>query len=219
MTTWDDRYAASSNLFGDDPSPLLLEFRARFLPGMTALAIGDGEGRNGVWLARQGLDVLSIDLSDVALARSRQRAHVAGVPLRTLRADILAWDWPEAAFDFITLIFVHLPPEQKRQLHRAIRRALKPGGVILLEAFHRAQIECGSGGPSDPDLLYTLAEVEQDFSGFEALKCAQVETDVVLDGEPQGKGCAVHFVAQRPHDVRRASDPSPPSTPGSELIL
>lgn len=198
MPSWDDRYTASRNLFGDDPSPLLLEFRSHLSPGMTALAIGDGEGRNGVWLAQQGLDVLAIDLSAVALERARQRAHTAGVPLRTLRTDILAWEWPEAAFDLVTLIFVHLPSAQKRQLHQAIRRALKPGGLIMLEVFHRDQIHCGSGGPADPDLMYALDEIVADFAGLETLKCARVETGVMLDGEPRGKGIAVHFVARRP---------------------
>lgn len=198
MPTWDDRYSASRNLFGDDPSPLLSEFRTHFLPGMKALAIGDGEGRNGVWLARQGLDVLSIDLSAVALGRARRRAQECGVSLRTLQADILDWDWPADAFDLVTLIFVHLPAEQKQRLHAAIRRALKPGGLILLEAFHRDQIDRGSGGPSDPDLLYTLAGIEDDFSGFEVLKHARIETEVVLDGESRGMGSALHFVARRP---------------------
>lgn len=198
MTTWDDRYAAASNLFGDEPSPLLREYRDLLSPGLRALAIGDGEGRNGVWLARRGLDVLSIDLSAVALERARRRAREYGVPLRTLQTDILDWHWPEKAFDLVTLIFVHLPAEQRRRLHRAIRRALKPGGLIVLEAFHRDQIDRGSGGPSDPDLLYTLAEVEGDFSGFEVLKCARVETGVVLGGECQGVGSALHFIAHRP---------------------
>jgi len=198
MPSWDERYAASRNLFGDDPSPLLREMRPRFLPGMKALAIGDGEGRNGVWLARLGLDVLSIDLSAVALDRARRRAQDAGVTLRTLQTDILAWKWPVEAFDLVTLIFVHLPSAARQRLHRSMRRAVKPGGLIVLEAFHRDQLECGSGGPSDPDLLYTRAEVEHEFSGFEILRCTQIDTDVVLDGVPQGKGSAVHFVARRP---------------------
>ncbi len=201
MPSWDERYAASRNLFGDDPSPLLREFRPRLLAGMKALAIGDGEGRNGVWLARQGLDVLSIDLSTVALDRARRRAQGAGVTLRTLQTDILAWDWPDDIFDLVTLIFVHLPSRQRQRLHGSMRRALKPGGLIMLEAFHRDQVKCGSG-PSDPDLLYTCAEVEHDFSGFGILRSTQIETEVVLDGVPQGKGSAVHFVARRPEDAQ-----------------
>jgi SAM-dependent methyltransferase len=197
MTSWDDRYAATPNLFGDDPSPLLLEYRPLLSPGMKALAVGDGEGRNGVWLAQQGLDVLSIDLSAVALERARTRAASRGVELRTLCMDILAWEWPQAAFDLVTLMFVHLPAGQRRQLHRAIARALTPGGLFMLEAFHRDQPGYASGGPADPDLLYTLESLKADFAGFETLKLARVETDVVLAGEARGKGAAVHFVARK----------------------
>ena len=198
MTSWDDRYAASPSLFGDDPSPLLLEFRHLLVPGMQALAIGDGEGRNGVWLAQQGLDVLSIDLSAVALERARTRALSRGVALRTFCGDIFAWEWPCAAFDLVALMFVHFPAAQKQQLHHSIRRALKPGGLFMLETFHRDQIGYGSGGPSDPDLLYTLDSVGPDFADFETLKLARVETEVILDGASRGKGAAVHFVARKP---------------------
>lgn len=198
MPTWDDRYAATPNLFGDAPSPLLLEFRHLLSPGTRSLAVGDGEGRNGVWLAQQGLEVLSIDLSAVALGRARARAAARGVSLRTLCMDALEWDWPQAAFDLVTLVFVHLPAVQKTRLHQAIIRTLMPGGLCLLECFHRDQVACASGGPADPDLLYTLDMIAQDFSGFEIMKLARVETDVVLGGEPQGKGVAVHFVARKP---------------------
>jgi len=198
MTTWDDRYAATPNLFGDDPSPLLLEFRPLLAPGMQALAIGDGEGRNGVWLAQQGLEVLSIDLSAVALQRARARAAFRGVALRALCMDVLAWEWPAAAFDLVILVFVHFPAAQKRRLHQAIARALAPGGMLMLECFHRDQIAFASGGPEDPDLLYTFESLAADFADFEIMKLARVDTDVVLAGEPRGKGAAVHFVARKP---------------------
>jgi SAM-dependent methyltransferase len=198
MPSWDERYAASRNLFGDNPSPLLTEYRHLFTPGMKALALADGEGRNGVWLAQQGLAVSAIDLSAVALERARARAAARGVALQTVCADLLEWDWPQEAFDLVTLIFLHLPAAQKQRLHRLIAAALKPGGHVLLEAFHRDQAGCASGGPTDPDLLYTLEAIEQDFAAFEMLKLARVETDVVLDGKSQGKGFAVHFVARKP---------------------
>jgi SAM-dependent methyltransferase len=198
MTSWDDRYAATPNLFGDTPSPLLLEYRHLLSAGMQALAIGDGEGRNGVWLAQQGLDVLSIDLSTVALERARQRAISHGVALRTLCMDILAWEWPRTAFDLVTLMFVHLPAAQRRRLHLSIMHTLKPGGLCLLECFHRDQIGYASGGPADAGLLYTLESIEQDFAGIEIVKLARVETDVVLGGESKGNGAAVHFVGRKP---------------------
>ena len=197
MTGWDERYAACPDLFGDQPSPLLLEYQSHFLAGMSALAVGDGEGRNGVWLARRGLEVLSLDLSAVALERARRRAAAAGVALRTLCTDALSWEWPPAAFDLVTLVFVHLPAAQRRRLHAAILHTLRPGGLFLLEAFHRHQVDCDSGGPQDPDLLYGLDEIARDFADLVPLKLAQVQTQVVLAGEPRGAGAAVHFVGRK----------------------
>lgn len=198
MTSWDERYASSPNLFGDEPSPLLIEYRQLFAPGMTALSIGDGEGRNGVWLAQQGLDVLSVDVSTVALGRARRRASNCGVAIKSLCLDVLEWDWPRSAFDLITLMFVHLPAEQRRRLNQSIIDALKPGGLFLLEAFHREQLACASGGPGNPELLYTLETIKEDFAGLTPLKLARVDTEVVLGGESRGKGVAVHFVARKP---------------------
>lgn len=196
-TQWDERYSASDNLFGDKPSPLLLKHRSLLHPGMEVLAIGDGEGRNGVWLAEQGLHVLSVDISPVALARAEARAADRGVEVATLCVDVLEWDWPIAAFDLVVCVFVHFPQQTRPLVHRAMQHALKPGGLLMLEAFHRDQIGLDSGGPSDPSLLYTLHELEHAFVDCRILTLEQCETDVEIDGICQGKGAVVHLVARR----------------------
>jgi SAM-dependent methyltransferase len=194
---WDSRYAATTKLFGDSPSPLLLEHRDLLRPGMEALAIGDGEGRNGVWLAAQGLHVLSVDLSPRALARARARAEGLQVELATLCVDVVEWGWPRAAFDLVACIFVHFPPATRPRVHRAIIDALKPGGLLMLEAFHRDQAARGTGGPSDPDMLYTLHELEESFADCLILSLEQTETDVEVDGRCSGRGAVVHLLARK----------------------
>lgn len=194
---WDTRYAASGNLFGDDPSPLLLEHSDLLRPGMEALAVGDGEGRNGVWLAQQGLHVLSIDLSPHALARARLRAEDRRVEIATLCVDVLEWDWPVAAFDLVACIFVHFPPDRRPSTFKAMIGALKPGGLLMLESFHRDQIALGTGGPSDPTMLPTLHELEEAFADCHILGLEQTETDVVCDGRCRGKGSVVHLLARK----------------------
>ncbi len=194
---WDSRYAASQNLFGDSPSTLLLEHRSLLRPGMEALAIGDGEGRNGVWLAEQGMHVLSVDLSPHALARAEARAEARGTEIATLCVDVLEWAWPVATFDLVACIFVHFPPARRPFIHRAMIDALKPGGLLMLEAFHRDQVALGTGGPSDPALLYTLHELEAAFAGCLILDLEQTESDVVLDGKCQGTGSVVHLIARK----------------------
>ncbi len=194
---WDTRYAASGNLFGDDPSPLLLEHSDLLRPGMEALAVGDGEGRNGVWLAQQGLHVLSVDLSPLALARARARAAGRQVEIATLCVDVLEWDWPVAAFDLIACIFVHFPPDRRPAIYKAMIDSLKPGGLLMLESFHRDQIARGTGGPSDPALLPDLHELEEAFAGCLILGLEQTETDVFVDGRCQGEGTVIHLLARR----------------------
>lgn len=195
-TDWESRYAGSTCLFGDDPSPLLTANRQLLQPDMAALAIGDGEGRNGVWLASQGLRVLSLDLSATALQRTEARARQQGLAIDTLCCDALRWTWPCQAFDVITLIFVHLPPPERQHLHHLMRQALRPGGLIFIEAYHEDQLQCASGGPSNPEILYTLDILRQDFASLEIQTLEKTSTRVMREGKDQGDGVAVHFIAR-----------------------
>ena len=126
---------------------------------MRALVPGDGEGRNGVWLAEQGLIVDTLDLSAAGVAKARALAAACGVEINALQADALTWDWPEAHYDLVALIYLHLVAEDRRRLHAKALAALKPGGLIVLEAFRPEQIERQKqgvrGGPHDVELLYS----------------------------------------------------------------
>jgi len=198
--SWEQRYADSDNLFGHTPSELLLAWKDQLTAGQSALAVGDGEGRNGVWLAEQGLDVLSIDISATALSRAKAFATQRNVTLKTECADLLTWHWPQQGFDVITSIFVHMSAEQRRQLHSSILHAIKPGGLILIEGYHTEQCKLGSGGPKDPSLMLTAELLEEDFPGMTILHSAVLPTEVIMDGKEYGKGVACHFVAQSPVD-------------------
>jgi 2-polyprenyl-3-methyl-5-hydroxy-6-metoxy-1,4-benzoquinol methylase len=195
--SWEERYSSAERLFSDRPSELLVTQRALLSPGMRALAIADGEGRNGVWLAEQGLIVDAVDLSATALTRARARAAEHGVSLTTTCADILEWAWTDAAYDVIVDIFLHLPRAERQGLHHRIRSALRPGGLMFLEGFHRDQLEMESGGPRDPDQLYTLEELREDFEGLEILQACIAPTEVERAGVFQGPGVCVQFVARR----------------------
>src|SRR5271165_6260566 len=111
---WEKRYAAPDYLYGTEPNAFL-KAQAGLLPKTgKALAVADGEGRNGVWLAEQGLDVLSVDFSPTALAKAQALARLRGVTMRTMQADIVAWEWPNAEFDVVVGIFFQFvaPPER-----------------------------------------------------------------------------------------------------------
>ncbi len=161
---WNQRYGESGYAYGTEPNTFLSEQASLFQPGTRVLAVGDGEGRNGVWLARQGSAVLSVDASAVGLTKARALAKEAGLVLDTVCVDLNTWDWPVARFDVVVAIFVHFPPEQRSGLHRAMLSALKPGGRVIMEAFTPAQLGRGSGGPPVAEMLYTPAQMRSDFA-------------------------------------------------------
>jgi SAM-dependent methyltransferase len=185
---WDQRYGVPEYQFGTAPNAWLAAQAGRLGPGMRALAAGDGEGRNGVWLARQGLEVTSVDLSAVGLAKARALAAAEGVPLRTMVANLAEWGWPEAAFDLIAWIYVIMPEAERRAAAAKAVRALAPGGLLVLEGFTPRQLGRASGGPKDPALLWTRAMVEADFAGLEVVEIW--EGLVALEEGPRHRGMA-----------------------------
>ena len=185
---WDERYTGGGFQFGEAPNLFLLSQAHRLKPAMRALAVGDGEGRNGVWLAERGLVATSVDWSSVGLEKARALAARRGVALQTITADVSRWDWPVAGFDVIAWIFVHLPPEDRALACAGALRALAPGGLLLLECFTPAQEGRRSGGPKHPSLLWSRALVEQHFAGLEVLEL--LEGTVALDEGPRHQGLA-----------------------------
>ena len=195
---WDERYAGGGFQFGEAPNLFLLSQAHRMRRGLRALAVGDGEGRNGVWLAEQGMEAMSVDWSGVGLAKAQALAVRRGVALSTVTADVARWTWPVAGFDVIAWIFVHLPPEDRALASAGALRALAPGGLLLLEAFTPAQEGRRSGGPKDASLLWSRALVERHFAGLEVLEL--LEGTVALDEGPRHQGLAevVRAVLRKP---------------------
>lgn len=179
---WEQRYAETGYAYGTQPNVYLTTHAALFQPGQRALVIGDGEGRNGVWLAEQGLHVLSVDYSATGLRKAEALAQERGVNLSTECVDLTAWEWPQGVFDFVVIIYVHFPPEVRARLHQAALHALKPGGQVILEAFTYEQLQHNSGGPPVRDMLYDAALLEDDFSDGEIIELDEC-CDVLNEGK------------------------------------
>src|SRR5712692_456679 len=166
LERWQTRFSAPGYLFGTAPNAFL-KSKADLLrskAGGTALSLADGEGRNGVFMAEQGLDVLAIDFSPLALAKSRALATERGVRLRTEQADLATWKFPTAAFDVVVGIFFQFtPPDLRRRVFGDIKRALKAGGLVLIQGYRPKQLEYKTGGPSEVEQLYTRAMLEEAF--------------------------------------------------------
>lgn len=200
--SWDDRYKGDDYSFGTRPNAFLASQTHLFHPGDQVLSLADGEGRNGVWLAEQGCKVTSADYSATGLDKAARLAARRGVSIETLQVDLTKWAWPEAAYDAVIAIYFHLPEKHRANVHRSTARALRPGGLIVIEGFRPAQIayqeKYDSGGPSDERMLFSPDILRGDFEGFEVLTCDETET--VLDEGPfhTGRAAVIRFVARKP---------------------
>lgn len=183
---WQQRFAQPGYLFGTAPNAFLQSQAHRLRRGQSALTIADGEGRNGVFLAECGLDVLSVDFSPLAQDKARKLAKDRGVPLRVEQADIINWPWPQAAYDVVAGIFFQFAaPADRDKIFAGIRRSLKPGGLLLVEGYGPKQLEYKTGGPSKLENLYTRALLEKAFGDFAALDIAEHDS-VIQEGAGHG---------------------------------
>lgn len=186
MSVWNARYEGEQYHFGTRPNAFLVSQGARLKPGMTCLAVADGEGRNGVWLAEQGLNVLSVDSSSVAVKKARALAVRCGVKMRVELADLMQWDWPVPedgeGFDVVVAIFIQFAPEKLReQLFCRIKSCLKPGGLLLLQGYTPRQLEYRTGGPSQVENLYTEALLRDLLTDMQILHLSEHD-DIIQEG-------------------------------------
>jgi len=199
LQRWNERFSTEGYLFGTAPNAFLAAQEHRLRPGMSALSVADGEGRNSVWLARQGLRVTAFDFSPVAIQKARELARRSGVEVELSVADTSYWDWDARRFDCIVAIFIQFsaPPERARIFHGMIR-ALNPGGLLILQGYTPKQIEYRTGGPSHAENMYTAELLRDSFGALEILHLAEHE-DVVSEGNAHhGVSALIDLVARRP---------------------
>ena len=184
---WNERYAEDEFVYGTHPNEWLRTQLEALPPGRLLLP-AEGEGRNAVFAARCGWDVLGIDYSASGREKATRLAREAGVEIDYQVADAYTYPYPESAFEAAALIFAHFPTNTRRTLWPKIISALKPGGHLILEVFRKTQIGLTSGGPKTPDLLYNLEEVRDEFPDitWNILE----EADVTLDEGPYHRGFA-----------------------------
>jgi SAM-dependent methyltransferase len=196
---WDERYGEPGFVYGTEPNDFLAANAARFLPPKgEILSLGEGEGRNAVFLASLGFRVTGVDGSSVGLEKARALAQQRGVRLETVVADLATFDLGTERWDGIISIWCHTPSALRRRLHRSVVAALRPGGVFLLESYTPAQLQYKTGGPPSADLLMTLAAAREELAGLELLE-AEEKLREVHEGKYHGGTSAVlQVVARKP---------------------
>ncbi|WP_343081234.1 class I SAM-dependent methyltransferase [Ostreiculturibacter nitratireducens] len=196
---WDERFAGEEFLFGTEPADFLRREARRIAVGARVLSVADGEGRNSVFLGRQGAFVTAMDSSVVALEKARRFAAREGVDVDFRHSDIADWHWEEAAFDAVLAVFIQFaPPALRDKIFAGIARTLRPGGLLLLHGYAPRQVGYGTGGPGKEENLYTLPMLREAFAGFEVLNAADYDADISEGRGHSGRSALIDFVALKP---------------------
>jgi SAM-dependent methyltransferase len=196
---WEDRFAGADYAFGKAPNYFLAGCKDLLPKSGRALAVADGEGRNGVWLAEQGLDVLSIDFSPSAQRKARALAVERGVTVAFDLVDVHGWDYPQAAFDVVVEIFTQFSsPAEREKKWSGMRRTLKPGGLLIVLGYTPKQLIYGTGGPKQLENLYTREMLESAFDRFRNVTIVEEEIEMHEGASHGGMSAVIGPVARKP---------------------
>lgn len=195
---WETRYHAPDYIFGKEPNYFLASCQTLLPKSGKVLAVADGEGRNGVWLAEQGLEVVSIDFSPSAQQKAIALARERGVKVTFVHADVHAWDYPEAAFDVVVEIFTQFStPSERTQKWVGMRKALKSGGLLIIQGYTPKQLQYGTGGPKQIENLYTRVMLEDAFRSFRDVSIAEEELDMHEGTAHGGMSAVIGLTARK----------------------
>lgn len=196
--TWNRRYDGAEFLFGTAPNEWLREQAHRFPPQGRVLCVADGEGRNSVWLARQGFEVDAFDVADRAVDKARAFAQRESVTVNFAVADCDGFAWPEAAYDGVAAIFVQFAdPPMRARLFERIVRSLRPGGVLILQGYTPKQLEYRTGGPPILSHLYTQELLLNAFADLSITELREYEAEIHEGQGHSGRSALVGLVARR----------------------
>jgi 2-polyprenyl-3-methyl-5-hydroxy-6-metoxy-1,4-benzoquinol methylase len=198
LQRWNGRYAADDYVFGTRANAFLASQAHRLAPGMSALSVADGEGRNSVWLASHGLKVTAFDFSPVGVAKAERLAERNGVKVDYRLADVDAWDWQSETYDVVAAIFIQFAsPALRERIFAGMVRTLKPGGLLILQGYRPEQIRYATGGPKQVEHLYTEGLLRQSFAALQILHLASHDEVVDEGAGHSGLSALIDFVGRR----------------------
>lgn len=177
---WNDRYADKDLVWSAGPNELFAREVKNLRPGK-ALDVACGEGRNAIWLAEQGWNVTAIDFSDVAIEKGRQIAARREVNVNWIAEDVSSWQLPRHEFDLVAVLYLHTTIDEREQWLEKVISSIKPSGTFIYIAHDIDNIKNGVGGPQDPALLPTVAEITNGLKGFSIENAGVIERPVARD--------------------------------------
>jgi len=194
-TFWNKRYAGDDYLYGTEPNSFLVaQYKLLREP---VLSLSEGEGRNAVFLASHGLEVVCVDISAVALEKAKRLAKSRGVEITTIVCDLEDFEPEERRYGSVVSISAHLPSRVRHRLYPLIEQSLRPGGTIVLEAYSENQLSRDTGGPKDLDMLMTVDKLRREFPNCEPLLLRDIEREVSEGEGHTGMASVVQFIARR----------------------
>jgi SAM-dependent methyltransferase len=197
--TWNRRFQTADYVFGREPNAYLRASASRFAPGGRALCVADGEGRNSVWLARQGLLVDAFDIAEAGVAKARALAAEARVAVNFQVAHCDGWAWPAEAYDMVAAIFVQFAdPAMRARLFADTVRTLKRGGLLVLQGYTPRQLEFKTGGPPILSHLYTEAMLREAFAALDIVELREYEAEVDEGSGHRGRSALIGLLARKP---------------------
>lgn len=202
---WTERYqsAESDFLFGREPSEFLIQKITMFKPQQSALMIADGEGRNSVYLAKQGLKVTANDICEVAINRAMKLAEESNSDINFVECNILTDKWSakcdENLFDWVVGIFIQFTnAEERKKLFSFMKAMTKPNGRILLLGYTPKQLEYKTGGPSAIENLYTKELLEAAFQDWDVEELDEYEKELSEGSGHNGISALIGMIARKP---------------------
>ncbi|WP_019555888.1 class I SAM-dependent methyltransferase [Thiomicrorhabdus arctica] len=194
---WDEKYSAPNYIYGTKPNEFLTQ-NFNLLPKGKILCLAEGEGRNAVFLAKQGYSVTAVDGSAVGLQKARKWAEENQVSIEFIHADLADYELGEAKWDGIVSIFCHLPVNIRRALHQKVVTSLKQDGVMLLEAYTPDQLNYKTGGPTTADMTMNTVQLTEELNGLQFTLIQEIERDVVEGTHHTGTGAVIQVIAKKP---------------------
>jgi 2-polyprenyl-3-methyl-5-hydroxy-6-metoxy-1,4-benzoquinol methylase len=196
--TWDQRFSGNDFVFGTEPNAWLESQRNLFEKGKRALAVADGEGRNSVWLAKQGLQVDAFDISAVGVAKARTLAATENVSVNFNVADCDAWHWQPEQYDYVVAIFIQFAdPAMRQRLFANIVDTLKPGGYLILQGYTPKQLKYNTGGPGVLENLYTEVLLRESFVTLQIIELREYEAELNEGRRHAGRSALVGMTARK----------------------
>ncbi|MGD8780087.1 MAG: class I SAM-dependent methyltransferase [Ignavibacteria bacterium] len=193
---WDERYGGEEYIYGTTPNDFL-KSNLEILPKGKVLCLADGEGRNSVFLAKNGFDVTSVDYSKKGIEKAKKLADKNNVEIEFIHKDLLHFEIEESYWNGIISIFCHLPPDIRKVTHQRSKNGLQKEGIFLLEAYSKEQLAYKTGGPKNEEMLYSKDVIEEDFSGLQIIMSKKIERNINESDIHNGLSSVIQFIAKK----------------------